>query len=54
VIFGGVVCGTWVRTGDDLAVTWLEGRRRPDAEIDRERGRLAHLLDRDLRLSVTS
>lgn len=54
VIFGGVVCGTWVHTGDDLAVTWLEGRRRPDAEIDRERGRLAHLLDRDLRLSVTS
>ncbi len=54
VIFGGVVCGTWARRGDELTVTWLDGRRRPDRAIAREADRLAALLGRDLRLRPTS
>ena len=54
VIVGGVVCGTWARKGDELTVTWLDERRRPDEAIERESGRLADLLGRDLRLSLTS
>ncbi|WP_457205522.1 DNA glycosylase AlkZ-like family protein [Nocardioides sp. P5_C9_2] len=54
LIVGGVVCGTWARRGDELALTWLDGRPPPDAAIDRERGRLAALLGRDLRLSLTT
>ena len=30
VIVGGVVCGTWARKGDELTVTWLDERRRPE------------------------
>ncbi len=52
VIVGGVVCGTWVRRGDELTVAWLDERRRPDAAIEAEAARLSELLDRDLRLSV--
>ena len=46
VILGGVVCGTWARKGDELTVTWLDERRRPDEAIERESARLADLLDR--------
>ena len=52
VIVGGVVCGTWALKGDDLTVTWLDARPRPDKEIERETDRLADLLGRDLRLSL--
>lgn len=54
VIVGGVVCGTWARQGHQLTVTWLDERRRPDEAIEQESGRLADLLGRDLRLSLTS
>jgi len=54
VIVGGVVCGTWARKGDELTVTWLDERRRPDAAIERESGRLGDLLGRELRLTMTS
>jgi hypothetical protein len=52
VIVGGVVCGTWARSGDQLTVTWLDERPRPDEAIEQEAGRLAHLLGRDLRLAL--
>jgi hypothetical protein len=54
VIAGGVVRGTWARRGDELAVTWLDEQRRPDRAIEQQAGRLADLLGRDLRLSLTS
>lgn len=54
VIFGGVVCGTWARKGDEITVTWLDERSRPGKAIEREAGRLAAILDRDLRLSLAS
>ena len=54
VILGGVVCGTWTRTGDDLTVTWLEDRPRPDRAIRLEAGRLGEFLGRDLRLVLRS
>jgi hypothetical protein len=44
VIVGGVVCGTWARRGDELTVTWLDERRRPDEAIARELSRLDSLL----------
>lgn len=53
VIVGGVVCGTWARTGDELAVTWLDNRRPPEAVIEQEVGRLAGILDRDLHVTWT-
>ena len=54
VIVGGVVCGTWARTGDEVTVAWLDERRRPDEAIERESSRLADLLGRDLHLSLIS
>ncbi len=54
VIVGGVVCGTWARKGDELTVTWLDERTRPDEAIERESDRLADLLGRELRLIMTS
>jgi len=54
VIVGGVVCGTWARKGDELTVTWLGGSPRPDGAIERECGRLAGLLGRELQLRLTS
>ena len=54
VIAGGVVCGTWACRGDELTVTWLDERPRPDEAIERESGRLAELLGRDLRLGLNS
>ena len=54
VVVGGVVSGTWARQGDDLTVTWLDERSRPDAALEQEAGRLADLLGRDLRVRLTS
>ncbi|HYN75061.1 MAG TPA: crosslink repair DNA glycosylase YcaQ family protein [Candidatus Limnocylindria bacterium] len=54
VIAGGVVRGAWVRRGDELRVTWLDRQGRPDSAIRQQAGRLADLLGRDLRLSLTS
>ena len=52
VIVGGVVCGTWARKGDEVTVTWVDERKRPDEAIERESDRLAHILGKDLRLSL--
>ena len=52
VIVGGVVCGTWARKRDELTVTWLDERPRPDDAIEREAGRLAALFGVDLHLSL--
>ena len=54
VVVGGVVSGTWSRTGDELAVTWLDGHSRPGAALAQAAGRLADLLGLDLRLNLTS
>ena len=54
VIVGGVVCGTWAHKGDQLTVTWLDQRPRPDEAIEREATRLADLLGRNLHLRLTS
>ncbi|WP_270888273.1 DNA glycosylase AlkZ-like family protein [Pedococcus sp. 5OH_020] len=54
VIVGGVVCGTWVRRGEDLTVTWLDERQQPRAAIEQEAGRLARILGLDLHLELTS
>jgi hypothetical protein len=53
VIVGGVVCGTWARKGDEITVTWLDERRRPEEAIEREAARLAAILGMDLHLSLT-
>ncbi len=53
VVVGGVVCGTWARRGGELAVTWLDGRPRPDDGIAQEAERLAAVLGQDLRLSLS-
>ncbi len=53
VVAGGVVCGTWAHRGDNLAVTWLDGQRRPDAQLVEEAARLAGILGRDLRVDLT-
>ncbi|HYJ68981.1 MAG TPA: winged helix DNA-binding domain-containing protein [Nocardioidaceae bacterium] len=52
LIVGGVVCGTWARKGDELTVTWLDERRRPDEAIEHEAARLAGILGRDLHLRL--
>ncbi len=54
VIVGGVVCGTWAWKGDQLTVSWLDERARPDDAIEQESRRLVDLLGRDLRLRVSS
>ena len=54
VVVGGVVCGTWARKGDELTVTWLDARPRPDQAIEREAARLAGILDTDVRLRLAS
>lgn len=52
VIVGGVVCGTWARTGDSLTVT-LDGQAAvTDEAISHEVARLAEILGRDLHLSI--
>ena len=52
VVEGGVVRGTWTRRGDQLTVTWLDPRPRPDAAIEREAARLSVLVGSDLTLTV--
>jgi hypothetical protein len=52
VIVGGVVCGTWARKSDELTVTWLDERARPDDAIEREASRLTTLVGVDLHLSL--
>jgi hypothetical protein len=54
VVVGGVVCGTWARKGDELMVSWLDEQRRPGGALEEEAGRLAGILDRDLRLTLTA
>ena len=54
VIVGGVVCGTWARKDDELTVTWLDERPRPDEPIEQEAARLAGILGRDLHVRLTS
>jgi hypothetical protein len=54
VVVGGVVCGTWVRKGDELVVVWRDERRRPKGAIEQEVERLAGILGRDLHLRLTS
>ena len=51
VVVGGVVRGTWKRTADELAVSWLDTGRRPDTAIRQEVERMAVILDRDLHLT---
>ena len=53
VIVGGVVCGTWARRGNELTVTWLAERQRPDQPIEQEAARLAGILGRDLQVRLT-
>jgi len=53
LIVGGVVCGTWVRKGDELTVTWLDERRPPAEATEHEAARLTALLGRDLHLILT-
>jgi hypothetical protein len=50
VIFGGVVRGTWSRRGDEISITWHEGRRPPQEAIEREAARLAGILGTNLQL----
>lgn len=54
VVAGGVVRGTWARTGDELTVTWRDRGPRPDASIRREAARLGDALSRELRVTIGS
>ena len=54
VIVGGVVYGTWAQKGDELRVTWLDERRRPDEAVEQEATRLADILGRDLHVRLAS
>ncbi len=53
VIRGGVVCGTWARKRDELTVSWLDAGSCPDGSIREESARLAGILGRDLRVTMT-
>lgn len=50
VVVGGVVCGTWARKGDELIVSWLDERRRPDRAVEQQVTRLSSILGRNLKL----
>jgi hypothetical protein len=52
MIVGGVVCGTWARKGDELTITWLDERRRPQEAIEKEAGRLGGILGADLQVRL--
>lgn len=54
VVVGGVVCGTWARKGEELVVSWLDERQRPDGPMEQEVARLASILGRNLNLRLTS
>ena len=53
VVLGGMVCGTWARKGDELTVKWLNEGSRPSHAVEEEVVRLAGILGRDLRLTLT-
>jgi DNA-binding transcriptional ArsR family regulator len=53
VVVGGVVCGTWARTRDELTVTWLAKGHRPDDRLEQEAARLVGILGDDLRVRLT-
>ncbi len=52
VTLGGVVCGTWTRTGDELTVAWLDDEPPPEGAVEQETARLSGILDRDLHLRL--
>lgn len=53
VIYGGVVSGTWVATGDEVTVTWFEDAGRvPRSALAEEAERLGGILGRALGLEV--
>lgn len=54
VIVGGVVRGTWARTGDELTVSWLDSSRPPVRAIEQEAARLSDILRLDLRVKLIS
>jgi hypothetical protein len=54
VIAGGVVTGTWSRKGDELTITWQDGRRPPWEAIEQEAARLAGILGMDLQVKLAS
>ncbi len=54
VIVGGVTCATWARKGDELTVTRLDGRPRPDEHIEQEAARLGGILGRGLHVRPTA
>lgn len=54
VTVGGVVCGTWARKGDELLVVWLDEKQQPQRALEEEAARLSGILDRDLRLRLSS
>ena len=49
VVAGGVVRSTWVRTGDEFTVDWLDGRHPPRQAIEQEAARMGS----DLHLTLT-
>jgi hypothetical protein len=53
VVAGGAVCGTWELGRDQLRVAWFgEAGRVPRKALAAEVGRLAAILDRDLRTEI--
>jgi Winged helix DNA-binding domain len=53
VIVGGVVSGTWSLSRDQVEVSWFTERGRPPLHaVEAEVGRLALIVDRDLRPSL--
>ena len=54
VVAGGVVSGTWERSGDEVSVAWFkEAGRMPRHAIQDEIARLSAILDRDLRATFS-
>lgn len=54
VLRGGVVCGTWTVTGEQLSITWFaEAGSPPHSQIDVEAKRLAELIGVGLSVTVT-
>lgn len=49
---GGVVCGTWARSGGALEVRWLEDSSAPDSALRAEGGRLCGILGIERQVSV--